>query len=160
MNLQYSPAYHAHCSLKLDSGRTLTLVSLYQLLTYSGLLEGGAIKWLNDTLLKTALEDAKKTCLAEEQPILLPPDRRRHLDEPAEAVEARHRSPNLQPEWLPMVRCIAQFTSTPTVRATDHHQSALTVVWFQDDFAMPILEPASGQLRALDWDALAVDVYL
>ena len=31
------------------------------------------------------------------------------------------------------------------------------MVWFLDEFAFPILEPAYGELLALDWDSLASD---
>jgi hypothetical protein len=36
----------------------------------------------------------------------------------------------------------------------------LTIVWFQEEFALPILEPALGQLLAVDWESLAMNVEL
>jgi hypothetical protein len=45
-----------------------------------------------------------------------------------------------------------------TVRNHDRDLSVLVVVWFQDEYAMPILAPALDELRSLDWDSLALDV--
>jgi hypothetical protein len=49
-------------------------------------------------------------------------------------------------EWLPAVTCVATLTAG---------LSELTVVWFQEEYAPPIREPALGELRTLDWEALA-----
>ncbi|HEU4407253.1 MAG TPA: hypothetical protein VFS43_18430 [Polyangiaceae bacterium] len=64
------------------------------------------------------------------------------------------------PEWLPMVQCIGSFRCNDTVRGSAASLSALTVVWFQDEYALPIQEPALEQLAGLDWASLAVDVEL
>jgi hypothetical protein len=61
------------------------------------------------------------------------------------------------PEWLPEVRCIGVFESSVTTRNPQMHLSVLPVVWFQDEFALPIREPALGQIREMDWESLAAD---
>jgi hypothetical protein len=40
------------------------------------------------------------------------------------------------------------------------HISVLRVVWFQDEYAPPIQEPALAQLLELDGDTLAMDIEL
>jgi hypothetical protein len=47
-----------------------------------------------------------------------------------------------------------------TVRDPSKHFSVLTVVWFQDEFALPIQEPSFTKLLDLDWESLALDVEL
>jgi hypothetical protein len=38
--------------------------------------------------------------------------------------------------------------------------SVLVVVWFQDEYALPIREPALSLIRDLDWESLAADIDL
>jgi hypothetical protein len=46
------------------------------------------------------------------------------------------------------------------VRDASKHISVLTVVWFQDEFALPILEPALSALIQIEWSEVAADVDL
>jgi hypothetical protein len=41
--------------------------------------------------------------------------------------------------------------------AADADYSELTVIWFQERFALPIAPDIEAQLVALDWAALAAD---
>jgi hypothetical protein len=68
------------------------------------------------------------------------------------------RNPIWVPEWLPPVRCIGSFDSHKLVQDPSKCLSVLTIVWFQDDFALPVLDPALSQLLEVDWESLAVDV--
>ena len=68
------------------------------------------------------------------------------------------RRPHHIPEWLPHVRCIGSFKDVVKARDPGKDLSVLTVVWYQDEYALPILEPALSQLLAMDWETLAVDV--
>jgi hypothetical protein len=71
-----------------------------------------------------------------------------------EATRGRYRHPHRE---LPAVVCLAAFESfTP---ARDHREvySYLKVVWFQDDLALPVDPQVEEQLRALDWNGLAID---
>ncbi len=61
------------------------------------------------------------------------------------------------PEWLPLVTCVARFRDSAPAQDRSKHGSVLTVVWFQDEFATPIVEPALSSLVNLDWDGLASD---
>ena len=155
MDLEYSEAYHLHCQLRLVSGRTITLKALDQSMTYAGLLEGTPDGEANDWQIEDALREAKRRCLPGAQPHLIPPPRRDYLRKPGDMQWAVARSPHHIPEWLPMVQCIATFSGS--ARDPTRDLSHLVVVWFQDEFALPILQPAVDQLLSLDWDSLAVD---
>jgi len=57
-----------------------------------------------------------------------------------------------------MVTCVGYFQDTQPTRDPSKHLSILTVVWFQDEFAMPIESFILEQLRAIDWDQAAEDI--
>ena len=158
MELQYNIAFHMRCQVTLRSGRTITLESLDQQMTYAGLLEGTPVAMLNDGDIEYALRQAQRHCADGARPHLLPPPRRDYLREPGDMDQTVARSPHRIPEWLPVVRCIGSFKDGPTARQPGKDLSVLTLVWFQDEYAPPILEPALGQILAVDWDSLAVDI--
>jgi len=158
MMLQYNDAYHMHCQLLLRSGRTLTLPALEQSMTYAGQLAGIPYARVNDRYIMSAMGRAEQLCLAGTKPRLLEPLRRDYLDEPGDMAEVAEDSPDCLPQWLPRVRCIASFHDIETVRDRSKDFSVLTVVWFQDEYALPILEPALSQLLATDWKSLATDI--
>jgi hypothetical protein len=54
-----------------------------------------------------------------------------------------------------MVTCIALWTDVAPARDKSKDSSSLSVVWFQDEFAMPIDDLILGQLRAIDWELSA-----
>jgi hypothetical protein len=60
------------------------------------------------------------------------------------------------PASLPTVTCIARFLSDRLRRQPDEIWSALTVIWFQDDFAFPIDPLVLIEIASIDWDAHAV----
>lgn len=162
MELRYNGAYHLHCQLPLRSGRTITLEALDQQMTYAGLGAGPPSVESNDSRIEHALREAGRYCIAGTKPHLLPPPRRNYLREPGDSRLVVERSPNPRrvPEWLPMVRCIGSFKDVVKARDPDKDLSLLTVVWFQDEYALPVLEPALSQLLAIDWELLAVDIDL
>lgn len=152
MTLEYDSAYRLRCRLMLASGRRITLKSLDQSMTYSGLLEGVPNSWFNDRLVAKKLESARASCVFGGSPHLIMPARRGQLRGSGEPSPLESKRP--AEEWLPMVTCTAVFDSS-SVREGDG--SSLTLVWFQDEFALPIAEPALSSLLGLDWNALATD---
>jgi hypothetical protein len=158
VELQYNTAYHLRCRLPLRSGRTITLEALNQRMTYAGLLEGTPDAASNDFYIESALKEAERYCVHGAQPHLIPPPRRDYLREPGDMRRVMEWSPRRNPEWLPTVRCIGSFQDVDKARDPARDLSVLVVVWFQDEYAMPIREPALGQLVALDWRALATDI--
>jgi hypothetical protein len=157
VELQYDVAYHLHCQLVLPSGRSITLESLNQRMTYAELIAGVPDARVNDWEIKCALQEAQRFCIDGAAPHLLSPPRRSYLRKPGDMDPIVKQRPYRTPEWLPMVRCIGSFKSFPPSRDASKHGSFLVVVWFQDEYAPPIREPAIGQLLAIDWEALAAD---
>jgi hypothetical protein len=127
------------------------------MMTYSRLLDGVPDAKTNDRFIESAIQRAEQHCFLGNKPALIPPPRRDYLREPGDmeilrSQRERHRRRN--PEWLPRVGCVGTFRSYATAHGD---QSALVVVWFQDEYAPPIQEPALGWLLSLDWDSLATD---
>jgi hypothetical protein len=160
VGLQYNVAYHLHCQLTLQSGRTITLEALDQAMSYAGLLEGVPTARSNDWYIESSLRVAERLCVEGARPHLITPPRRDYLREPGDMQRIVDDHPHRIPEWLPMVRCIGSFKDVVTAREPGRDLSVLVVVWFQDEYAPPIQEPALGQLLALDWNSLATDVDL
>ncbi|MHC5536784.1 hypothetical protein ACYOEI_00755 [Singulisphaera rosea] len=160
MGLQYNVAYHLRCQITLQSGRTITLEALDQEMSYAGLLEGTPDAKTNDWYIESSLRVAARRCVPGARPHLIPPSRRDYLREPGDMRPIVEHSPHRTPEWLPMVRCIGVFKDVGTARDPDRDLSVLVIVWFQDEYALPIQEPALDQLLALDWDSRAFDVDL
>lgn len=157
MELEYDPAYHLNCRLDLLSGRTVALESLRQWRTYSGMLEGMPTKRFNDRFIESAVHKAQADCVHGAQPLLLPPRRRAYLRKPGDMESARTFL-RREPEWLPVVTCIAVFSGVFPATERGKDLSFLTVVWYQDQFALPISPEIVEQLRSLDWDQCSTDV--
>ena len=119
------------------------------------LIEGVPIARLNDKYVESAMKWAEQKCGV--RPHLIPPPRRDYLRQPGDMQSVRERFPWI-PEWLPMVRCIGTFKDVVPARDPTRHLSVLVVVWFQDEYAPPIQEPALSQILNLDWESLATDV--
>jgi uncharacterized protein (TIGR02996 family) len=158
--LRYASAYHLHCKLSLRSGRRITLEALDQVMTYAGLLVGVPNREANDRFIEDALRAAERHCVGEARPHLIPPPRRDYFCEPGDMEHLRAEFPDRAPEWLPLVRCIGSFLDVVQARDKSKDISVLVVVWFQDEYALPIREPALSQIRDLDWESLAADIDL
>ena len=57
-------------------------------------------------------------------------------------------------EELPTHCCYGQFSSKP-VRNESADGSSLVLLWFQDEWAMPIDSAVIEQIKQIDWEALA-----
>jgi hypothetical protein len=143
----------------LKSGRAITLETLDQQMTYAGLVDGLPRSRFNDRLIESAMRDAERYCVVGTLPHLIPPPRRNYLWEPGDMQPVVAQSGGAHvPEWLPEVRCIGAFKDVVKVRDPSRDLSVLVVVWFQDEYALPIREPALSQLLELDWESLATDI--
>jgi hypothetical protein len=56
-----------------------------------------------------------------------------------------------------MITCIGRFESTSPAKNLEMDGSLLTVIWLQDDFAMPISDAAMEAIKAIDWASHAFD---
>jgi len=157
MGLEYNVAYHLHCQVALVSGRRVTLQSLDQRMTYAGWLEGVPSREWNDRLVESCLRNAGRARGAEARPVLIPPVRRDYLRKPGDMAGLSAMLGQAPPEWIPMVTCIGVFWDTAPARDTSKDGSMLTVVWFQDNYALPIDEAVLQQLQSIEWERLAVD---
>jgi hypothetical protein len=159
--VEFDSVYNCHCSLRLATGREITLDKLSQSRAYSGLLEGTPNKASNDHSIQWALERAKQDNESLGEPFLVPPERRDYFREQGDmqsVLDRQHDRPAHMrhiPEWLPQIVCVGVFRSIQPARDKTKDASSLTIVWYQDDFG---LDPqASERLRAVDWDQHATD---
>jgi len=129
--------------LKLNSGRAIFLEQIFQYYTYSGLIEGQPWASLNKEKIEQATQHAEKKLWNAGVP---------HLIEPLIQMRAGYSTPSLPP-----VVCLADFESGQAARDPGADTSALSIVWFQDDFAFPIDPLVLNQIRAVDWENLARD---
>jgi hypothetical protein len=156
MSPEYNAAYHLRCQIVLRSGRRLTLQSLDQRMTYAGWLEGVPSREWNDRIIEAPLKEAGDGTEDEARPALIAPARRDYLRKPGDMTG--HRAMGGQvPEWLPMVTCVAVLRATAPARDPSKDGSTLTVVWFQDEYALPIDESVLQQLQSIDWEQSAAD---
>jgi hypothetical protein len=156
--LGYVSGYHLHCSLSLESGRTIVLRSLAQEWTYDGLLLGTPFALFNGQILESAVKDAEKLVYGRVRVWLVDPPRRDYFREPGDMKHSARKNLDWIPEWLPLVRCIGVFNSLEPARDKNAHYSELTIVWFQDEYAPPILAPALSSIRAVRWNSFATDL--
>jgi hypothetical protein len=123
--------------IELDSGLLIHLRNLNQRGTYDGLLEGIFSARLSNMLLKMALERVRKPSL------LIEPVRH-----PFQLPENLRRSgPG---ERLPEVECSAMFLST-WIPGRGADQTYLNILWYQDQWALPIDPAVLEQIKKVDW---------
>ena len=163
--MEYNQAYHLTCSLILDSSRSVVLKHLDQSQTYAGLLEGTPNKKANEWGIEADMKRASEYPQTIGKPHLVEPVRRDYLRAPGDMDTIRERTSKLppewgrNPEWLPLVRCIGCFQSN-AISGSPMDASFLTVVWYQDEFAMPVAQHILNAIKSLDWDSLATDTEL
>jgi hypothetical protein len=62
-----------------------------------------------------------------------------------------------QPASIPSIACVGRFESSEPARPPGGDFSALVVIWFQNEFALPIDDAVRMQLQAIDWQQHAID---
>jgi hypothetical protein len=128
---------------------SIRLYHLNQSLTYGGLIEGVPHDKMNDRLIDGAIRDAKTT-FGKAEPFLIAPKQ--------EPLDIGRDYPFGKPAALPSVKCIAFFLCLfPTPKGNCGDFSSMTVVWFQEEFAMPIDGEVCEKIRAIDWLNLATN---
>lgn len=131
----------ANGSIVLTSGREQRLQSLAQHSVYAGLLEGLPTREHNRDIVAHAVKAARATASAV---YLVPPDE--------QVIPCRGKYPFGEPARLPDIVCTGAFASREDDPLTG---SALSIVWFQDDFAFPIAPAVLAHIQALDWPSLS-----
>ena len=107
----------------------------------------------NNRKIEHAMKSAIALCEANSKPYLIAPERQDFFAMPADMESYRRRG--YVPEWLPSVTCVARFYGLVEEESRDDELRVMTLVWYQNEFAMPILEPAINEIRELDWYQLA-----
>jgi hypothetical protein len=126
-----------------DCARGVNLFRIYQTRIYEGSLLGPADRVGNRQVLDDALAFASQRLRFRGTPLLL---------------EVRPLSDRLADlPRLPDILCIGEFMWGRPVRDLTQMFSSATLVWLQDQFAPPLDACVRAQLRALDWDRVAVD---
>jgi uncharacterized protein (TIGR02996 family) len=131
----------------LRSGRSIRLRELRQWDVYEGLLEGLPTTEMNSRTIEGVLTDLRQEHGCE--PYLIRPQER-PLKHPR-----RYRFGT--PATLPEVVCVGRFDSFQPARDASRQGSMLPVIWFQDEFALPIDPVVREQIRAIDWEQHATD---
>jgi len=134
--------------IELNSGREIFLDSICQDHTYGGLLAGYPNKELNDRYVKDAMESALEKMNAEVVYLVPPPLLEMEINERAR----KYRKDAIR---IPSITCYGQFESSVIKGDEDNHASWLTIVWYQDDFALPIDESVLEHIKTIDWDDVA-----
>ena len=132
----------------LDSGREIFLDSICQNHTYGGLLCGYPDKEMNERNIKYAMESALEKMNPEVTYLVPPPLIEVELDED---VKEYYKDAMR----IPYITCYAQFESSVIDKDDGNDASWLTIVWHQDDFALPIDESVLEHIKTIDWDDLA-----
>lgn len=154
-------------NITLNGGREIALAHIEQWRAYAGVLAGMPNRALNDRVIEDARSRALRHCMNGAAPVLLPPRLTPVERKPASAEYLRltgmtaeqsaARDRQMHYEQLPAVACVAVFNSDGLSKPDAEPYSSLTLIWFQDDFAMPVDAGVLAQIQALDWEALATE---
>lgn len=131
----------AYQLLTLNSNRIITLESIAQRKTYSGMLAGLPNSKINDMIIESAVMQTNK----QRHTVA-------HLIDPVRTNHELHGKPY---ERIPAICCNAFFDSGPK-KFTNNDLSFLCIVWFQEEFAMPIADDILSKIMAVDWDKHAI----
>ena len=131
--------------IKLNCGREIVLDTIHQFRTYAGLYAGVPNSRLNERYIKSAMEYADEI-LNSNRCYLVPP---KFLE--VENIDKRIKRYN-DAIRLPYITSIVQFESSVLKDDDENDGSFLSVVWYQDDFAMPIDKGVLEQIKLIDWE--------
>jgi hypothetical protein len=131
--------------IELNSGREIVLESIYQYGTYSGLLCGVPDEEMNREYIENNMEYAVEK-MSPEGCYLVSPEflELENVDKRIKRYKDAIR--------LPYITCFAEFDSSILEGDEENDASWLTVVWYQDEFAMPIDEGVLEQIKLIDWE--------
>ena len=129
--------------MRLSGGRSIRLRELDQWLVYEGLGDGVPTRELNTKLVASIVEASS------------PPGGGVVLIPPADANPGgRGDSASAIPRLLPRTVVRARFEAEVPVSGEGDY-SELTLVWFQEPWALPVDPGIEQRIRLLDWEGCA-----
>ena len=125
----------------IQDDREICLTSLYQEASYAGLLEGLPTRKMNERITHSFQEKSRR--LFPKSPVF--------LIEPSQTpIKYLGDYPFGDPARLPSIVCVARFTSS----AFEHNPlfyTELAIVWFQNEFALPIDDDIHQEIKSITW---------
>jgi len=129
----------------LSSGREIFLNSIHQSYTYEGLLLGHPNREMNDRYIRWNMESALEKMNATRAYLVSPPLIEVEIDERVK----QHYKDAIR---MPYIVCYGQFESS-VIKGDDANDSSwLTIVWYQEEFAMPIDVSVIEHIKMIDWE--------
>ena len=131
----------------LDSGIQIVLYELVQNLTYEGLIEGIPTKEMNARHIEFFI---KKHSSSVKQPYLIEP-----VESP---INIGRDYPLGEPAKIPEITCVASFESNYTEQQESIlYRSIAKIIWFQEEFALPIERSIIDQIKSIDWPMISTE---
>jgi len=121
----------------IEKDQTAILISLHQFYTYEGLYAGLPTEELNEKIMSSLKNLAKKIFYIDGF-YLIPPEQ----TPIPYSGEYRHGKPS----GMPPITCLAKCYSGAT---------ALTIAWYQDNFAFPIDAEILEKIKEIPWSEVA-----
>jgi len=148
--------FYAMETIELESGRVISLTKLNQLRTYGGQYEGlpRYTPLVANELQRQVQGGWGKTIIIDTSAVPIP------LSEERKDYYRNHRVRSLSNHSLTSlapVTCVASFQSSDVAKGNsdDGDFSVLNMIWFQEDFAMPIDPDILNLIKSVDWDTEA-----
>ena len=151
-------------SITLSDGRKIQLFRLYQRYTYEGVLGGLPDDERNSNLCQEAVAHSRaRPWLSAGAPVtLIRPKIRREQAQLTprfmrqwERMTGSNVSPPLYVPYLPLVMCVGAFSSDVLKARPDEFGSHLCIVWFQEQFALPVDPSVEREIQQVAWEVLA-----
>lgn len=121
------------------------MIALNQFQTYEGLIEGVPTTKLNKSIINSSIKKANE--FWKDKPCLIEPKE--------ELLDIGQDYPFGTPTTIPRIQCAARFRCLTPVQQYDY--SELTILWFQDEFALPIDSSVRDEIVNLRWANNAID---
>ena len=139
----------------LNSSRIICLYEIHCSLTYAELLEGLPNRKMNKDIISRLPEEANQKIYTTSKPYIIKPEEVLIEVKPGSTKSYRDRMVKEHgDDWklmeIPRIECIASFESKPI--SDDYMGSNLTVVWFQDEYPMPINQDIINKIKSINWD--------
>ncbi len=127
----------------LDSGIVISMEWLHQEITYLSVLEGLPDRRFNDGLFKKLTGKGYHLLCQNRSEFRF------------EGEQVRRNIKEF--EFLPYITCTSSWIAHTPARDPEAHLSSLSLVWFQDSWAVPLAPEVEAALKGLDWKNLASD---